>query len=202
MNRRLVLFLAIVILSAVWSMQNQKTTDQGNNNDTPIERNDPDMYGHNVLFSQLREDGQLHYRLRAKTIRQFDSENLTRMEVPRLHLRPTQQPPWEIRSSAGSIRKTAAQDGTLEDVVFLSEQVNMLQNHPVNGTITLRSDSFYLYPDRQYAQTHQDVTIDTAVGRTTAAGLKADFETGVLTLSSSQAQRVHTIVLPAQFKKS
>ena len=89
-----------------------------------------------------------------------------------------------------------------EEVVFLSDEVHMLQDHPVNGLVTLRSDSFYLYPDRQYAQTQQNVTIDTQVGRTTAAGMTADLETGVLTLMSSETQRVHTIVLPEQFKKS
>ena len=34
------------------------------------------------------------------------------------------------------------------------------------------------------------------------AGLRADLTSGVLTLSSAETQRVHTIVLPEQFKKS
>ena len=43
--------------------------------------------------------------------------------------------------------------------------------------------------------------IDTEVGRTKAAGMRANLESGVLSLISAQHQRVHTIVLPEQFKK-
>ena len=64
----------------------------------------------------------------------------------------------------------------------------------------MRSPSIVLYPDRQYAETDQDVMIDTAVGRTQAAGMKGELQRGLLNLYSKPEQRVHTIVLPNQFK--
>ena len=169
---------------------------------TTIERNNPDMYGRDVQFNQFHEDGRLHYRLNAQAIEQYDTERLTRMELPRLHLRSENQPPWDIKSLEGFIRQSAISAEVQEEVVFLTGKVHMLQDHPVNGLVRLRSDSFYLYPDRQFAQTQQNVTIDTQVGRTTAAGMTANLESGVLTLISSDTQRVHTIVLPEQFRKS
>ena len=163
---------------------------------------EPDVYGKNVLFKQLRADGTLQYRMRAETIRQFNTEELTRMTNPKLRLLNPHQPPWDIASNHGYIRKRLAPDGHAEEVVYLREEVELVQSHPQNGVITLSADSFYIYPDREYAETDQDVTIDTEVGRTKAAGLKADLATGLIKLSSSTKQRVHTIVLPEQFKKT
>ncbi len=163
---------------------------------------EPDVYGKNVLFKQLRADGTLHYRMHADTIRQYNAEQLTRMTQPRLHLLNPPQPPWDIASNHGYIRKRLAPSGDMEDVVFLREEVKLVQRHPINGVITMSADSFYIYPHREYAETDQDVTIDTNVGRTKAAGLKADLATGLIRLSSNTRQRVHTIVLPEQFKKT
>ena len=51
-----------------------------------IIRNEPDIHATEVLFTQMRADGTLHYRLRAETVAQFDSEDLTRLTKPDLHL--------------------------------------------------------------------------------------------------------------------
>ena len=163
---------------------------------------EPDVYGKEVRFNQLRPDGTLHYRLHAETIRQFNNDQLTRMTAPELRLLNPEQPPWDIESNHGYMRKRKAPDGNLEDVVYLRDEVELEQNHPTNGLVKLRADFFYIYPDRQFAETNQDVMIDTQVGRTRAGGLKVDLATGVLKLSSSRTQRVHTIVLPEQFKNS
>ncbi len=163
---------------------------------------EPDVYGVDVLFNQLRPDGTLHYRLKAQEIRQFEKDELTRMTLPQLHLVSPEQPPWDITSQHGYIRKRTDPQGRPEDVVYLREEVLMTQTHTQRGPIFVRSNVFYIYPDRQFAETDQDVMIDTEVGRTKAAGMHVDLESGLLTLSSTGTQRVHTIVLPEQFKKS
>jgi len=43
--------------------------------------------------------------------------------------------------------------------------------------------------------------IDTNAGRTMAVGLTADLAAGLLELSSNETQRVHTTVLPSQFRR-
>lgn len=190
----------VVILLLVWFNQDdQAPSEQTRPANTNVE---PDLFGQNVSFNQLRPDGSLYYSLRAEAIRQFDTEDLTRMTAPKLKLLNPDQPPWDIASKHGYIRKRASPGGTPEEVVFLREKVELLQHHPEMGTVTMRSEAFYIYPDRQYAQTDQDVIIDTNVGRTKAGGLKANLENGLLKLSSSAGQRVHTIVLPEQFQKN
>lgn len=160
---------------------------------------EPDVQGNNVTFRQFHPDGDLHYRLLAAGIRQFSDIQTTHLDNPDLHLRSPAQPPWDIQSRSGYIKREEV-SGVAQDTVFLNNQVELVQQHPTNGTLTLRSNSFYLYPARQYAVTNEDVTIDTEVGRTQAGGLTIDLDTGILNLNSSATQRVHTIVLPEQFK--
>jgi len=167
-----------------------------------VMRNEPDIYAEDVLFNQLRGDGSLHYRLQAEVIRQFNRDQLTRLTEPDLHLLNPEQPPWDIGARHGYIRKRPGPDGNPEEVVYLREAVELVQQHPQNGQITLRSESFYIYPNRQFAETDQNVMIDTEVGRTQAAGMTANLQTGLLNLTSNSGQRVHTIVLPEQFKNS
>jgi len=193
--------LALIILTAAGMLYSLREPDlQPREILTANNENEPDVYGENVTFNQLHADGTLHYHLRAQAIRQFSSEELTRMTSPELKLLSPQEPPWDIASNLGYIRKRLAPNGQAEEVVFLREEVEMIQTRADQSVVTLSSESFYIYPDRQYAETDQDVMIDTAVGRTKAAGLKADLETGLLKLSSNSNQRVHTIVLPEQFK--
>jgi len=197
------LFVAIILVLTgylIWSFARTNQAPPENMSNFTAEQ--PDLYGEDIQFNQLNPDGSLHYRLHARNIRQFAKHQLTEMQFPTLHLVSPTHPPWDIDSQTGTIQTQTATTGASEDVVHLREDVRMVQNHPDNGILTIRSDAFLLYPNRQYAQTDQDVIIDTKVGRTTAASMIADLETGILKLSSSSAQRVHTIVLPGQFKKS
>ena len=197
------LFVAIILTLTgylIWSFA--RTNEAPTENMSNFTADQPDLYGEDIQFNQLNPDGSLHYRLHARNIRQFAKRQLTEMQFPTLHLVSPTRPPWDIDSQKGTIQTQTGATGVSEDVVHLRENVRMIQNHPENGTLTVRSDAFLLYPNRQYAQTDQDVIIETKVGRTTAASMVADLETGILKLSSSSAQRVHTIVLPGHFKKS
>ncbi|NKC00930.1 MAG: LPS export ABC transporter periplasmic protein LptC [Pseudomonadales bacterium] len=193
--------LAIMAAYFYWATQESQTADRDDPEDEHT-KSQPDVYGKGVRYHQLHPDGSLHYRLNAARIEQYYDREFTEMQAPRVHLLSANQPPWDIESKIGTIRQAVTRGGAKEDVVFLNEDVEMVQKHPENGTMTLRSEVFQLFPDRQYAQTDQDVIIDSEVGRTVAAGMVADLETGILTLSSDSTQRVHTIVLPEQFKDS
>ena len=64
----------------------------------------------------------------------------------------------------------------------------------------LRTPNITIYPDREYAETDQNVMITTHAGRTKAVGLQGSLDKGLLKMFSSDEQRVHTIILPHQFK--
>lgn len=200
MWRRTGITLGIVLaLALIWQLR-QETPTEAEIEDTLIE-SEPDIYGQQVEYTQLRADGSVQYQLEASAIRQFQDDNLTTMTSPRLTLLNPDQAPWDIRSNHGYMRSATGAEKDKEEVVYLREEVTVEQNNIQQGLITMRSEAMYFYPDRQYAETDQGVMIDTEVGRTTAAGMRAFLETGLLSLSSNETQRVHTIVLPEQFKK-
>ena len=160
---------------------------------------EPDLYMRDAVITQFADTGNMKYQLASKQLRHFETDQLTRLAAPDLLLYNPTQPPWEISSDHGYIRQAKPTQSSTE-VVFLRENVELRQNYGDGRHIRLRSPALYLYPDRQYAETDQDVIIDTDVGRTKAVGLKGDLQRGLLNLFSSSRQRVHTIVLPSQFK--
>lgn len=226
LNLRVALLLVALLTATFVFLRQAETTAPGaDRNETRIEARTPDVYGENVTVDQFRANGLLHYRLAAESIRQYQVERLTRMVEPDLHLRSNDQPPWDIDSRSGFIRTDTSADGTAEDLVYLQDDVTLVQDHPNGGVMTLKSSRFYIYPERQFAHTDQGVIIDSEVGRTTAAGLDANLANGRLHLKSSlslahdvvgegevardeskpdqsKQQRVRTIVLPEQFKPS
>ena len=193
-----VLIAGIVLLSDPFAPERAPT-------ELPDELADePDLYMEDAIITQYQPSGKVKYKLACETIRHFDRDNLTRLAAPRLTLHNETQPPWQIDSDHGYIRRlgggNGAPNGGPEEVVYLREDVVLEQRYADGRHLRLESPSLYIFPDREYAETEQNVMIDTDVGRTTAVGLRGDLQRGLLKLSSSPQQRVHTIVLPAQFK--
>jgi lipopolysaccharide export system protein LptC len=142
----------------------------------------------------------LKYRLASPLIQHFEAEARTELVNPDLTLHSDPEPPWNISAVRGSIRNRKDQNGNLEEEVYLEEQVVMSQRYPDGRSFQLDTPELSLYPDRQYAETSRDVTINSHAGRTTAVGLNGDLDKGLLHLFSDEDQRVHTILLPDQFK--
>jgi LPS export ABC transporter protein LptC len=161
----------------------------------------PNLLMATATILQYREDGTLNYRLAASQIRHFDTENVTRLRDASLHLIDSEgKAPWDIRARSGEIRQHLTPDQPPEEVVFLQDQVEMTQENPDGSFVRLQTPSIYYYSERQYAETAQNVMIDTDVGRTKAIGLQGELQQGLLRLFSSDEERVHTIVLPNQFR--
>ena len=161
---------------------------------------EPDLYIEDAVITQYEPTGRMKYRLVSVRIRHFERHNLTRLSAPRLTIYDATQPPWKIESDHGYIRRVANATGAPEEVVFLRQDVALEQRYDDGRRLRLECPSLYIYPDRQFAETEQTVMIETDGGRTTGVGLQGDLQRGLLKLSSSAQQRVHTILLPGQFK--
>lgn len=160
---------------------------------------EPDLYMEDAVVTQYQGDGSLKYELASTRIRHFKDRNLTQLDDPDLQMHQTDNPPWTARADEGEIRYQATEEDVQEEVFYLHQNV-FLEQARGERFISLRSDDLTIYPDRRYAETDQAVMIDTNAGRTKAVGLAADLERSVLKLSSNETQRVHSIVLPFQFK--
>lgn len=161
---------------------------------------EPDLYMEDVIITQYRPNGRMKYQLASHQIRHFERDNLTRLAAPRLTLHNETQPPWKIESDHGYIRHRTNPAGVSEEVVFLRRNVKLEQRYDDGRRLRLECPSLYIFPDRQYAETQQNVIVDSDISRTTGVGFQGDLQHGVLKLFSSARQRVHTIFLPEQFK--
>ena len=161
----------------------------------------PDLLMATANILRYRPDGSLSYRLAAQQIRHFDAQQITRLNTAHLHMIDQQdQSPWDVHAGAGDITREPGPAEVPEEVVFLHDAVEMTQENPDGSFIRLQTPSLYYYPDRQYAETSQNVMIDTDVGRTKAVGLQGELQHGLIRLFSSEQVRVHTIVLRPQFR--
>ena len=151
------------------------------------------------MITQFRDTGRLKYLLRSPRIQHFEAQALTELAQPDLELHSQPDPPWRMTARSGTINN-AVVDGEGEEIVFLDQDVQMEQRHEDGRAFKLRTPAITVYPDREYAETSQDVMITSHAGRTTAVGLKGNLDRGLLHLFSNAEQRVHTILLPDQFK--
>jgi len=192
---------------------------------------EPDVFMENATITQFSSNGTPKYQLYSQQLRHFEQEHLTRMVEPKMTLYAKQEtstdannkmqgkpnPPWIIQSKHGYIRQrlisaAAAPKQTSEiagssqltnhqEIVFLRENVKLSRAASSSTGMVLSTQTLYVYPHRQFAETDQPVTIDSRMGRTRAAGFTGDLKTGIFSLTSSKRQRVHTIVLPHQIKQ-
>jgi lipopolysaccharide export system protein LptC len=149
-------------------------------------------------ITQFRADGSLQYHLQAAQIRHFEGDAMTSLETPTMSLHDAARPPWIASARTGTLRRSAGADP--EDVLYLREAVLLEQTRADGERVRLTTTALDLYPGRQYAETDQDVMIDSLIGRTTATGLEGDLQLGMLRFFSSRNAPVHTVLLPEQFK--
>ena len=183
-------------------------------------RDEPDLRIEDAVIHQYRQDGSLKYLLLAAVIKHFDygdeTGEVTRMTQPNLRLATQSGEPWQATADHGDVTSEALSPATdptsdtlpsgarargKEEVVVLRDNVELVQQLQPPRLLSVRTSKLWLYPDREFVETNESVTIDTHTGRTTASAMHGDLATGVLTLTGTTRQ-VQTIVLPFQFKKT
>jgi lipopolysaccharide export system protein LptC len=200
-NTRTTIWIAAAVVIAVCVMYLSSSPDEVESAALPAALADsPDLHMVDADIIQYREDGSLNYHLQAAGIRRFEADAITRLQSAQLRISQESQPPWLIQAERGEIQKTRTSERREEEVVYLSDNVTMAQEYPDGRFVRVETPSIYYYPERQYAETDQNVIIDTDVGRTMAVGLQGELHKGLLNLFSTDETRVHTIVLRRQFR--
>ncbi|MEJ2130142.1 MAG: LPS export ABC transporter periplasmic protein LptC [Gammaproteobacteria bacterium] len=158
----------------------------------PTLQNEPDFYMEGADITQFDELGALRYRMRARRVAHYPSRNVTELDAPHLTFFEHQPTPWEVSSERGTIHHENRPEGGTREVVELNDHVRLERHASPGNFIEVTMQALTLYPQRKYAETDEAVMIQSHTGRTTANGLRADLEAGMLTLHSG----VHTVVLP------
>lgn len=160
----------------------------------------PDLYMLDAQITQYNASGSLKYVLESEHVRHFESAGMTRLTDPVLLLQGEAQAPWQVKARQGFIRREPSPGGTIEEVVYLREDVVLNQLLTSGRFLKLKTPTLYVYPDRQFAQTNDSVMIDTDGGRTTGTGLAINMADSTLKVKSEPPARVQTIILVDQFK--
>ncbi len=160
----------------------------------------PDLELIDATISRYQEDGAIKYELRAPLIEHFEGRTETALTEPDLTLYSAPEPPWHMTAERGTILNASTTGSGGSEQVVLEEDVRMKQLYPDGRSFELRTPAITVFPDREYAETTQDVMITTHAGRTQAVGLEGNLQEGKLQLFSTDEQRVHTVILPDQFK--
>jgi lipopolysaccharide export system protein LptC len=150
------------------------------------------------VVTQYRPDGTIEYRLEAQDASHYQRDALTRLSGPHLTLFRHQGAPWIASAAEGVLRRPPA--GADEESVSLHRDVTLEQTRPDGEQIRMVTQLLHLYPRRQYAETEQDVMIESLFGRTTSVGLEGDLQLGVLKFFSTDDRPVRTVLQPEQFK--
>jgi LPS export ABC transporter protein LptC len=198
--RRPLLWFATLLLTIAGAVLLTEPFEQSLDTPPPVEPENPDLKLEDAIITQFRDTGMLKYRLISPSISHFRSRAVTLLAKPDLSLHSEPDPPWRMTAARGTITNLEALEGRLEESVELEQDVRMSQKYPDGRAFELRTPSVTVYPDRQYARTSRNVMITTHAGRTHAVGLQGDLNRGLLQLFSDDDQRVHTILLPDQFK--
>jgi len=194
-------FMVLLVLGAAGIallVMDQRSTPPALPEIAPRADQDADFFMEQVEVEQYRSDGSLEYLLHADGVQHFEADARTQLEQPRLALHRPDKPPWHASASNGTLRRPPA--GASEETLTLRDQVVLEQTLPDGDWVRLTTPSLRIYPRRQYAETDQDVMIESLIGRTTATGLEGDLQLGILNFLSTGEAPVSTVLQPEQFK--
>ena len=160
----------------------------------PLPRqNEPDLYMLNASIKQYDEKGSLQHTLNANRFTHFPLTNLTAMETPTMSLAAgPKDNPWIITANQGRILPSS---NYRYEIVELWNNVLAIKSGAEGKFLNIQTQSLTVYPDRDYAETDEKVFIDNQTARTSAAGMKAFFDSGKFMFFSTDTVRVTTVFL-------
>jgi lipopolysaccharide export system protein LptC len=192
-NNRATILASLILVFVIGTNFLMDETDQ-DNSPAQATRNDPDFYMLNAVITQFDENGDLQHTIKADRFTHFPLTDMTALKQPSMKLFPKSASiPWDIEAQNGRLLSSS---DYREEVIELWDNVMAIRQKGNGEFITIQTMSLTVYPEKEYAETDRKVTIDDQSGRTTAAGMKAFFESGKYIFYSTPTERVHTIFLP------
>lgn len=125
-----------------------------------------DYYATNAYSVQFLPDGKVQYEMTSDKVEHLKASEVTLLTNPDLNLYRGTEFPWHVTSKRGEVNP----DGT---EVELIDSVRVARTDAQNRETIITSSRMTVFPQKQYAQTEQDVRIDGAGGVSTGKGMKA-----------------------------
>ena len=158
-----VLLVALLIAVGYWNLSPERFLD---NPKASVAADTVDYYAINAHTVQYLPDGTMQYEMTADKVEHLKASEITHVTMPVMDIYRGTTYPWHVRSDRAEVNP----DGT---EVELIDAVRLNRIDPQNRTTVITTSRATVLPQKQYAQTDQDVRIVGAGGVTTAKGMKA-----------------------------
>lgn len=191
-NRTIILVCFIVLIAGATNwLLDQNVTEPPTRE---LSREDPDFFMINASITHFDNAGTVQHKLRASRFTHFPVDDITTLEDPDLDLF-SDNGPWNIASRKGRLFPKSTHE---QDLVELWGHVVAARESGDGKFTNIQTDSLFIYPEHDYAETEDKVHIDDNSSRTTAAGMEAWLETGQFRFFSRSRERVNTVLEPGQ----
>lgn len=146
----------------------------------------PDAIVTNLQQQTYADDGQPSYSMSAGRASQFTEKNITQLTDLHVILFSSGTPSWHLDAHSG----LSVDNG---DIIELMGDVSIKQDaERYTLPITLLTHSLRLSPKKEYAETHEPVTILQGTGLTQATGMQVNIKEGEIVLLSEVKSRYET----------
>lgn len=137
-----------------------------------------DYYAINAHSVQYLPDGKMQYDMTADKVEHVQTSQVTLLTKPDMQLYRGTVYPWHVTSDRGEVNPDGSQ-------VELIDSVRIARTDQKSRATLITSSRMTVFPQKQYAQTDQDVRIDGAGGVSTAKGMKAYLNDSKINLLSN-----------------
>ncbi|MBN2990314.1 LPS export ABC transporter periplasmic protein LptC [Pseudomonas cedrina subsp. fulgida] len=153
------LFLAV----GYWNISPERFLDQ---TAAQVDEGTIDYYATNARSVQFLPDGKLQYEMTSDKVEHVKASEITLLTNPDMNIYRGTEFPWHVTSKRGEVNP----DGT---EVELIDSVRIARTDDKKRETVITSSRMTVFPQKQYAQTEQNVRIDGAGGVSTGKGMKA-----------------------------
>ncbi len=164
--RNTLLFSCIAALFAAvgyWNISPERFLDK------PVAKVDESTiyyYATNAHSVQFLPDGKLQYEMTSDKVEHLKASEVTLLTNPDLNMFRGTEFPWHVQSEHGEVNP----DGTQVELI---DSVRITRFDEKNRRTLITTTRMTVFPQQQYAQTDQPVSIDGAGGVSTGIGMKA-----------------------------
>lgn len=143
------------------------------------ETRNPDSFMTNTHYREMDANGHIHVEIIAPKIVHYAYKNSSDFVAPNMTIYKDTKISWKVTSKTGHSTNGLERIDLYDDVVI---------DHLLKGDkvppMALNSSAFTIYPNRDYGETNQAVTIVKAGNTIKGIGLQANLDTGNIKLLS------------------
>jgi lipopolysaccharide export system protein LptC len=159
--------LLLLMAATFWLNSQVQSSVTGPNKNL---RHDPDYIIDNFTATTLDEQGKIRYVMSAKKMWHYPDDDTTLLELPQIISLSADHPPMHMTALKGEFSAKG-------DEVFLRDNVVIVRPQYANKSeLTFNTNYLHVVPNKNIADTHQEITLVDANTRINSVGMEMDYK--------------------------